>query len=69
MTKSDLVSPMELHFGLQSVFNEIMNRKRKTFVQVHVVSSKTGYGIFELTLAMTEIIKQPWVRHLETFSS
>jgi GTP-binding protein len=55
LTKSDQTSQPQLFKCLETVFEEITNRGRVSCMPfVHVVSSKTGYGIEDLMDAITD---------------
>lgn len=59
LTKSDVCNSQDLQKSLKVSCDEIMT-KQAGLPFIHVVSSKTGSGIEDLRLAMTEIMSHNW---------
>ena len=61
ITKADLLSEIDLRKALEATMTEIMKPKRHACLPiVHVVSSKTNYGMLPLMQSIAEVNSHRW---------
>jgi GTP-binding protein EngB required for normal cell division len=64
ITKADLLNDLDLRKTLEATVAEMKKPKRHACLPiVHVVSSKTNYGILPLMQSMAEVNSQRWAQN------